>query len=185
MGEFSLLLLSHLVMKMWSSNRLQGKWRLHCSISFVTTHIFICIDTNGGEGNRRQSEQFHMSLAVKNTISPVTGVKRRWGFKRPPGIVCHLLMIKSSPKIKLDWFPVHICRPHCSSSLIGFQRTKWNTAEQWNDASNLKAIEIIPLFCHHCGLEGHAIAEPVTRFSSSDKSKLFSSHSHFYSLDGI
>lgn len=80
--------------------------------------------------------------------------------------------MKSSPKIKLDWFPVHICRPHCSSSLVGFQRTKGNTTVQWNDAHNLKAVEMSPLFCHHCGLEGHAIAELVTRFSRSDKSKV-------------
>lgn len=46
------------------------------------------------------------------------------------------------------------------------------TVQQFN-IPNHKTIEIIFLFWHDCGLEGHAITELVIRFSNSDKSELF------------
>lgn len=41
-----------------------GALALPYPVSFVTTHIFIYMDTNSGEGNGRQSEQFHISLII-------------------------------------------------------------------------------------------------------------------------
>lgn len=50
---------------------------------------------------------------------------------------------------------------------------------------NHKTIENISLFWHGCGLEGHAIAELVIRFSNSDKGKLFTTYFPIYRLDSF
>lgn len=50
---------------------------------------------------------------------------------------------------------------------------------------NHKTIEIISLFWHGCGLEGHTIAELVIRFRNSDKSKLFIIYCPIYRPDGF
>lgn len=53
------------------------------------------------------------------------------------------------------------------------------------NTSNHKTIEMIPFSWHDRGLKGHAVAELVLGFSSSDKSKLFITHGPFYRLSGI
>lgn len=58
------------------------------------------------------------------------------------------------------------------------------TVQQFN-IPNHKTIEIIFLFWHDCGLEGHAIAELVIRFSNSDKSKLFTTYFLICRLDSF
>lgn len=116
------------------------------------------------------------------------GLRRRWGYTWPPRTICHLLMTKSSPKIKLKMFV--FCRPHHNSGLGNFQRTKGKTVVsstfvQKFNISNHKTIGIISLFWHDCGLEGHEIAELVIRFSNSDKSKLFTTYCPIFRLDGF
>lgn len=57
-------------------------------------------------------------------------------------------------------------------------------SQQFNIA-NHKTIESISLVWHGCGLEGHAIAELVIKFSNSDKGKLFTTYCPIYRLDSL